>query len=214
MRPLIFIPQKDGKQPTFEDVGLGDLSRGIDMIPSKGPDGLSGMMCGWATPQDRDLLYNADNQTWIPASGRGGDAGRYWVGIKNESLPTEKELLRPDHRRGKFITMADGKQWLITRPADLDRFPIPQADGSIVWSVDEKFNSIVTQLERIKATRLISDGEASSFVFDMEDDFWLLCEILRLNYRMPPELVAHLRLLSDNSISETVAALFGLKLET
>lgn len=213
MRPLIFLPNTDERRQTFESVGLSEIAAGVDQVPSTGPEGKSGFMCGWSTPQDRDIRYDAEQQTWIPASGHGGAPGRYWVGYRNGSPPTERELLRPDHRRGSFIELGDGNHWCITRPADLKRFPVPQPDGSLKWAVDETYNAISNQLDHIKATRVVIDGESSSFVFDDAEDFWLLCDILQLNYRVVPELVASLQLFSDQAIREVVPALLGMKLE-
>ena len=212
MRPLLFIPFQGTTKPTFADVGLAEIERVIDRVPSTGPDGNQGFVCGWATPKDKDIRYDADKQLWLPASGIGGDAGRYWVGVWKDSQPTEEEVLRPDRRKSTFVELADGKRWLITRPIDMDRFPVPQADGSILWAVDEKFNDIVTRLDRIKAERIVTNGDQHSFLFDKDSDFILLCDILQINYRVTPELVSQLRLFSDNSIGKLVAAMFGFEL--
>jgi len=212
MRPLFFVPDVDGRAIPPEEV-LGEIATGMDKIQCTGPENKSGRMCAWLTPQDREYRYFPDQQTWTAASGHGGDAGRYYVGISNEKPPTERELLRPDHRRGQFVKLGNDEQWLITQPEHLERYPMPQADGSLVWSVDAKYNSIVTHIDRIKASRVVKDLESSTFIFDDVEDYYFLCSVLQLNYRITNEMVGTMRLFSDQAIREIIAALLGLKLD-
>ena len=214
MRPLIFVPDIDGKHCSLTDVGLGQLEKGAERDVRPGPNGEPGLLFYWLDPKNRDIRIAPDEQTWLPAAGHGGEAGRYIIGVWNDKPPTEAELLRPDHRRGAFVQMADRAKWLVTTPDHLDRFPVPQPDGSLQWVVDESFNDVFTQLERIKATRLIDDGDGSqTFIYGDVDDFYFLCDVLAINYRITPELVGHLRLLTESSIREFVAALLSLKME-
>lgn len=217
MRPLIFIPGEPAETPqkAFESVGLSGLAGGAECVRATGPGNLSGMLYAWTDPKNNQIRYAPEEQTWLPASGRdGAAAGRYSVGIWTSKPPTEEDLRRPDHRPGRQVRLGNGEHWKITTPETLDRYPVPGADGQLVWAVDEKFNWLVATLEKRKASGVITrheDGKTGlSVVFDDEADFWFLCDVLAINYRVTPELVAHLRLLSQRAIRELVAAMFGL----
>lgn len=155
--------------------------------------------------------YSAAEQTWLPACGHGGDAGRYYVGIWNDKPPTEPELLKPDHRRGMFVTMANSEKWSITTPGHLDRFAVPQTDGSVDWVVDTTFNCLTTDLDRIRAHRVKEREDGTAVVIFSDDgaDFYFLCDVLRINYQVTPELVGYLKLLSAQSIRPLIGALLG-----
>lgn len=217
MRPLLFIPgaKPEGSlQEEFRRLGLGELHRQIDCIPSEGPDGQPGRLFAWLDPKNNQIAFRADSQTWLPASGfDGSTAARYWVGVWNESPPTEEDLRRPDCRRGEYVPLGNGQRWLITTPHHVDRFPVLTNSG-IEWAVDEQFNWLASALEKRRAEGLTQseDGKSVKMSFDDVADFGVLCRVLQINYRITPELVAHLRLFSESAIRETVAALLGLKL--
>lgn len=220
MRPLLFIPGEPADTPkkAFESVGLGSLSGGAECVRSSGPDQKSGMLYAWTDPRNNQIRYAPEEQTWLPAIGRNGTkAGRYSVGVWNTSAPTEDDLRRPDHRAGTLVRLGNGDLWKITTPETLDRYPVPGPDGKLTWAVDADFNWLVATLEKRKAagvvTRQENGQEITSIVMDDEADFWFLCDVLAINYRITPELVAHMRLLSRRAIRELTAAMFGLVLK-
>ena len=213
MRFLVHIPNgKQGisAQEAMESVGLGELAHGVDVLPSDGPDG-GGVMIGWLDSTNADARYLPDEQTWVPASTQwGGELGRYWVGLWNDSPPTENELRRPDHRRGAQIKLGNGEHWSVATPNTIQHFPHFDAEGKLAQVPDAQFNWLTTDLDKFKASRITQneDDPTSVFVsFDFEEDFDFICRLLQVNYRVTPEVIAQMKLLDVDAIREMIAAL-------
>ncbi len=218
----IFIPADVGNlksaEAAFTDVGLDFLQGADSQIVTDGPDGKPGRVFAWLDPTKARIGYRPDEQTWIPAAQNGDlETGRYWVGIWNDDPPTESDLRRPDHRQGEFVQLGNDESWLITAPHNLDRYPDLQPNGSINWCVDEEFNWLVTDLEKRKAESVLSakdsDSKLFTMLFDDDRDFFFLCRLLAINYRITPEVCAHMRLFTMQPIRRIVAALMGLRLK-
>lgn len=213
MRYLIWIPKSEVKDHSalLESVGLEDHAKGFDALPSAGPGETRGVMFGWLDHTQTRLTYEPEKQTWIPSLSDGErPAGAYWVGIWNDSKPTEADLRRPESRKGAWIEAADGSRWQFPNPATLERFPDTK-DGKLVWIVDEQFSWFVNEIEKRKAmltTDTTSPGRA--FVsWNLQDDFSFIVRALRLNYRIVPEVVVHLRLISESILKSLTVGILG-----
>jgi len=207
MRFLVNIPgdHEGSPQDIMESVGLGEIARGMDAQKQQaGPAG-HGINLGWLDSVQSDMRYLPDQQTWLPSL----KPKAYWIGIWNDSAPTEEDLRRPDHRTGVQIGLNNGESWTVPTPDTLERFPQPDPErpGQIMWSVDEQFNWLVTDLNKIVAERVTQDGENQLLVFDKEQDFDFFCRLLQVNYRITPEVIMHLRLMSDVFVSDLMRAL-------
>jgi len=232
MRPLIYIPGREDRSPAehFAAVGLGEISAGLDVMrPTSGPVAMSGdpgLLFGWLSPTQNQFDYFPDKQTWIKSAANGDlNAGAYWVGIWNESPPTEEDLRRPDHRAGAQVVLGDDGSWSIPTLGQMDRIAKLQDDGRLVWCVDEQYNWLVTDLEKREATGTIPqdpepDGTAKlkaegirTFLFDDTADWFFLSRVLQINYRITPELVSYLGLLSRDSVRGIVSGMMGLTLK-
>ena len=221
MRFLLYVPgPAKGKTPQDEltRVGLGEIAAQVDTGDTPtGPDGKGGLLFGWLDSIQNRFGFLPDQQTWIPSAASGDRAtGAYWVGLWNEDAPTEEDLRRPDHRAGSWVTLGDGGKWLVPTLGTLDRHPRLQPDGSLQWCIDEAFNWLVTDLEKREATgvtRTTQNGqEVRSFIYDDEKDFWFLCRLLQINYRLTPEVVSHLGLLTRVTIRAMVATMMDMVL--
>ena len=220
-RIQVYIPHEiagsDVKpEDALKQVGLEYMSRGADVFECpQGPDGKLGRRFVWLDQLCmRGADYKPDEQTWIPAAQRNGlGSDRYWVGIWDDSPPTEEELRRPDHRKGKFVKLGNKASWLITTPQTLDRVARLKRDGSIQWCVDEAFNWLVTGLEKIEADSVIRDGDTEVIAFDLEREFWFACELMQINYRVTPEVCSHLGLITEDTVRPLVAGLMGRTLK-
>ena len=211
MRFLIYVPQthiqpNDTPQETLTRVGLGEIAQGVDPLnePS-GPDGKGGRMFGWLDSQQADARYLPEQQTWLPSL----RPGEYWVGVWNDSAPTETDLRRPDHRGGARIQLDNGETWAVATTDTLVRYPHPDPDnpGKIRWCVDETLNWLVTDVDKIVAERVVGKDDDAHLMFDPDADFDFFCRLLQINYRITPEIVMHLQLMSDQFINETMRAL-------
>ncbi len=215
---LIYIPGQKStgtSKELFETVGLGDIAGGIDVKPSEGPDGERGRICAWLSSTQNQLIYKPEAQTWIPSAKEGDrESGAYWVGIWNDSPATEEDLRKPNHRRGSFIKLGNGERWSFVLPGDLERFPLLNADGSLTWVVDESYNWMVTDIDKRRAdafSTLTEDGLVE-VTWNWKADWQFLVKVLQINYRVTPEVVSHMRLISQQAIQELISALMGMPL--
>lgn len=186
-------------------VGLSDHEDGADSIQSDGPAG-SGQLFAWRKNSLQPMHYNAAEQTWLPAV-KNGDrpAGRYWVGVVNASPPMEQDLRRPGMLHGKTIELGGGSKWTIPVPHALPHDLILQADGTLRHEPKERYQAISIEAERWREQLA---GEEQRIPY--EDLFRFCLRCLSLNYRMPPELASHLRLIDTENVKHVMfAALWG-----
>ena len=60
---------------------------------------------------------------------------------------------------------------------------------------------------------MIENGESEVIVFDFDREFWFLCQLLQVNYRITPELCAQLQLFTQDTIRPLIAGLMGRTLK-
>ena len=217
MRYFIFVPgQSDGSvKDRFNALGLGSIEHEIQGKPSEGPGDQRGILFGWLSSTQNNLIYKPEAQTWIPSAKAGDrETGAYWVGVWNDSPPTEEELRKPNHRRGSFVKLGNCERWSVVVPKDLDRFPLLNADGSLTWVVDEAFNWLVSSIDkrRSEALSTLQDDGTVEITFNWEADWQFLVSVLAVNYRVTPEIVSHMKLFSQQSIRELISALMDMPL--
>lgn len=220
MRFLVFVPTDQSslsKSPkdVLQSVGLGELAAGIDVRRVQGPEEKAGLLFGWLSPDQNQLRYTPSEQTWIPSAKHGDrESGAYWVGFWNSAPPTERDLRRPDVRKGNFVRLGNGESWSICDLEKLDRFPLLQPDGTLKWVVDERYNWLVTEVEKRCVEAIVANDEGGMILtFDLTNDWFWLVAILQINYRITPEVVSHLRLFSQESLQNLVAQVMGIKLQ-
>lgn len=213
MHHLVWIPRANLQSPTtagrLSAVGLSDHAEGADTIQSEGPAG-SGQLFAWRKNSLQPMHYNASEQTWIPAV-KDGDRpeARYWVGVVNASPPTEEDLRRPGLLHGKSIELANGSKWTIPVPHALPHDLVLQSDGSLRHEPKERYQRISFEADRWRE-RLgaVPVGDEMRVSYEELYAFCVLC--LSLNYRMPPELASHLRLIDTENVKHVIfAALRG-----
>lgn len=209
---LIYVPrsrhpENDARtEAILAAVGLADHAPAetLPVAGGEGPDGEGGTLFGrWGT--DGRLHYRAREQTWIPAV-KSGDrpAGRYWVGVWNDSPPTESDLRRPYRYGGKEVSIA-GQRWLVPLPKQLPADAKLADDGSWRFVLQRRFHDYVLRCEDW-VDRCAGDGSRVS----LADMIVLSVEALGLNYRLPPELVSHLGLFTQESAALTFGTACGL----
>lgn len=213
MRYMIFVPNPaSGKAKAtglLESVGLTDHAKGHDALPVQGPGNVAGWLFGWLDHEQSRLCYEPNKQTWIPSLADGDrGAGAYWVGIWNDSKPTETDLRKPEFRKGAWVTMADGTRWQFPSPSTLERFP-EITDGKLRWVVDEQFAWFVAEIDKRRATLTIAEGGKAFVTWDLAEDFAFIVRSLRLNYRLVPEVVVHLRLISESILKSLTTSILG-----
>lgn len=215
MHYLIFIPGSTvPNKKRLGDVGLSDHSQGAFMSPCPhGPMGLSGVLAFW---QHSNLNgYFPSQQEWIASyEATSSDAGAYWVGLANNDLPQPNELIRNEVQEGSYVTLGDGKQWLIPAARLLPRDYVCRANGQWTGDVFEQFkgywNESLKWFEAVLEWDL--SGETKPCV-DPIEAIKFITSALKLNYRVTPEVISRLRLLnSKNLASAIVATVSGLEI--
>ncbi len=219
---FVFVPSSESTQGLSTDailasVGLDfltGLSKPLTGRPLTGPDEKQGMLFGWVTPQDNRLQYEPSKQTWIPSAAIGTQqTGAYYVGFWTEEKPGEQDLRRPDYRRGVFQVLGNKESWAFPSLENLERYPQLNPDGSIKWCVDDQHNWLVSEIDKRKSTMFASsDGESLTVLYDFDTDWRFLIRVLNLNYFLPVELAAHLKLISLAKLKELIAAYLGVVL--
>lgn len=177
--------------------GITDIWDNSDKLPAHdGPSGKPGLLVAWLNPKNTQHVYDPSKQTWIPSIQK-LDSGEhaYWIGIWNGKEPVEKELRRHYTREG-MLTELGGQKWIIPTPTTVDQRAVYNDDGSMRWEPIRQFSWMCDE------AKLIADALSQSSVGGLELEFdnnpvrqieWII-RLLRVNYRMLPELAAHLEL--------------------
>lgn len=220
---LIYIPRgytgNAAAAHPLEAVGLADHVAGAESIPiGHGPDGdtgaaetpspAGGLLFAWRdSGANKRLHYHAGEQTWFPAAARGERAaGRYWVGIWNDAPPCEADLRRGGILHGQDVALGAG-QWHVPAPTFLPHDLVLNERGEIERQPKACYQSIALEAERWRG-RL--SGEPRMIAYDELWDFGMRC--LSLNYKLPPELASHLRLIDEENIKRVMYAAVGIDL--
>ncbi|MES2793211.1 MAG: hypothetical protein V4719_26615 [Planctomycetota bacterium] len=203
MHYSIYIPRAVGANPEhLTAVGLGELLRPDDEGPqfgdliANGPDGGAGLYVVWTGSEP---VYRPNELQWKPAKPdkvRNLPAGRFWWGVSGAEPLTPGDLVRTKLFRGHFVELKE-QTWIIPNILLLPHDFVLDDNGEEAREVCAThrqmydrgmwaYNELKTHIE----TSLPSpEKELRQYVRDM----------LTLNYRLFPDLISHLRLLSDDS---------------
>jgi hypothetical protein len=211
----LFIPGATGQDPRLlEEVGLADFVAGAEFMPSaKGPapEGRPGVLVAWRRPGSAMIGYHPDKQTWFPAVARDGlEAGRFWVGLWNDSPVTPQDLARPYPQPGSRVQLGDGNEWLLPAAKELDATLKLADDGTWKFEVQRRFHAFY--LEYLKWFHFFGTcGEGDEYAFADAADFVMAG--LRINYRLVPELASQLELFSKSTVNTGLLSILGVSLQ-
>lgn len=198
MHFLIFIP--DAKPSELDAIaktsGLSDLLGGHDALPNAvGPESQTGLMLGWLSPANPRMHYEPSQQDWQPSVAK-TDTGRprYWVGIWKDHPPTESELRRNYTQDGPRVKFGQCT-WKLPTPATVDARAVYEDDGSMRWEVVRQYSWVCDEADAVREKYLEDFGlrQVMFAVNPKEQVDWLL-KLLRINYRITPEVAVYLDL--------------------
>lgn len=215
----IFIPDAPATASPehLMNVGLGHLAEGFHAIPHQGSkdiaDGKNGAIYFWPRPGDSFALPKKP-LTWIPAVRfRGLEAGRYFIGYDPDSLPRSSELLVPLPIPGEHLPLVDASQtWIVPDFLFLPAGMVLTADGVKLERLSRyqqrTFNasSWIRQCESF--TNQIRSGRVDDSI-EWDKAWGFGYDSLCLNFRLTPEVVNLLNLLSTDSIVPLILAAIG-----
>ena len=175
--------------------GLTDLLTEQEVLPnSAGPECEIGTMIGWPAVGDR-MHYQPERQEWIKSILKLEDGTpAYWVGFDKEKPCTESQLRRKYTQDGTWVEF--GKQkWKLPTPDTVDSRAFLQDDGSYKWEPVREFSWMCDEAQQLRDAYMQEFG-LRSMVFQVDPSAqinWLL-KLLRVNYRLTPEVANHLGL--------------------
>lgn len=187
MHFTVFIPgHLNHPVDQLADVGLPDLVESAQRLAvHRGPDGQQGTLFGWRTKAG-GLNMLPDQKQWIPATQREDfAAGRYWVGLDPDQLPSPTDLCRAYPFMGPICRLGDGRTWMIPRPEMIPATMRRDDDGSWRFVPQRQYVEFCMAAEQMKA---VFDGlqVGGSLLYGDLAEF---CEsALRINYRVTPEV--------------------------
>lgn len=204
----IYLPGQRGQNPQMlAAAGLPDLIAGAEYLDeAQGPDGRGGVIVAWRKPTDHRMGFKPAEQLWLPAVPRGDlQAGRYQVGLWNDRPPTPADLQRPYATKGRFIRFGDGREWLMPEARKLPADMVRADDGSWQFVVQRNYHDF--WLESLRWLQWWS-SQPTSFVYADVADF--VERGLQVNYRLPTELISHLKLFNRDTITDPMFAVLGV----
>jgi len=179
-----------------------------------GPTGSAGLVVSMSSA----LGYYRDRQKWVPSQ-----CGKYWIGY--EQPLTASDLARVEQLDGHSVRLEDGSDWLIpVARSFVNGCVLPQSlalgpDGSVVTEVLPRYVAFSKRAESIWEN-FIADcktqsGEPVETVepsesFTVADYFNIAVEALALNYRVGPQEVSLLRLLTTANVLRIAQAIIDV----
>lgn len=214
MHYLIYLP--DATPQTWEQrmrqAGLADHLGGHDTLAGvPGPQCEIGVRVAWLSVGEL-MNYEPHRQTWLPSIAK-DESGEplYWSGVYNDKPPQENELRRKYTQAGNFVKLGPQK-WKLPTPDSVDSRAQLQDDGSYKWEVIREFSWMCDERQQLVDTYL-TEGGLRELVFRAEPSSqinWLL-KLLRVNYRLTPEVASHLELwVGKDHLLDTFLSTLGL----
>jgi hypothetical protein len=140
----------------------------------------------------------------------------YDVVIWKDSPPQEKELRRTKTQGGKFIKFGEdgGTLWKVAASGEIDARIHFEDDESVRFTPIRKYAWFVDECQKILQETITIEGDSVSYRYNMSDAAALVLKSLRINYRLTPEVVNHIGLLTVRNISEAYQAILGLNFKS
>ena len=210
----IFVPSDtplpEASSVPLENVGLGYLALGF--IAKFGRvDGKPGMIYHW--PQPADHLIDGEGLKWEPAIAYDGLAeGRYLIGMNPDRLPRSKELEAKMRVPGYHLLLGTkSEHWLIP---EVQRLPMKMVMGSKGLREERinRYNELTISRDWVaQANGLIQQIRSGRADDPIEWEIgWRFClQSLQINYRVTPEVVNALELITSDKASKIILAAIG-----
>lgn len=204
MHYLIFIPNETiQKREALADAGFDGLVLPGEPDPfwfqiegSGGPDGQPGLLVlPHSSPDEsRNPLpgYHPQTQTWQQLPG-----SDCWIGWQTDNPPTPLDLARRSALLypGPAVELNDGQRWVIPSCMDQKHVMVPSADG---WTTKDQTRWPDLYTLAAPVLEMIEANQRDDLEFDYSLAADLVCECLRLNYRLTPAIVGALGLLDQD----------------
>lgn len=196
----------------LRNVGLGHLAHGFHTVVHQ-IEGKSGVLYYWPQPGDPTALPKSPLKWESALPFRTLAAGRYSVGYDPEKLPKARELQVPLPIPGDHLPLNDAEQsWIIPDVLLLPVATVLTVDGVKLERMSRyqtRNFEATSWIKRCEAfTRQITTGKAEDGV-EWGHAFEFGYDSLALNYRITPEIVNVLGLLTSETLGPMILAAVG-----
>lgn len=201
MHHVIYLPQHSTANVAhLADVGLGDHAPGAKMTALDGTDQViagqhaAGLLVWWGQTKPKTKALPA--LEWLPAMPLDDlPAARYFVGVDPQRPPQPHELLRDKPHPGQPVGLGDGNLWVVPHPGQLPFDIVRDAStGEIRQTPRPAFYRF--WCKALAWQQMFDAHQAGDPLPDLIEQVEFVEEALRLNFRLTPELVSWLKLLS------------------
>ncbi len=213
---LVFIENEVAKgRPTevvLKEVGLEDHVAGCTGLPvsdEDSPSGKAGILFAWTSKGDNEISYKPASQEWMKS------ALGYWVGVWKDNMPTESQLRRAYMQKGQWLELRGGK-WKLPTPATIDKDMALNDDGTWKYVPIRELSWYSEECEKRYADFIFDEVDGIPMMkvnYNPLEVMDLFIRALRINYRITPEVVHLMRLVTARNISEAYGMMFGLKFD-
>jgi hypothetical protein len=213
MSILYFVPGPSLSALSADQVvalGLGYAFEGSVPAPMgipKGPDGGEGTLIRFDPPEgvpEVPAAFEPGNQTW-----EARPDGKVWIGFWNDRRPRPETVLRREPLGGKAVKLEDGNEWIVPvgRPnSAITSVPLVlkrKGDG-VEARPSKRFESLCADAKTLFDfcyKEAISSSEAKDGQqIAYRTAYDIACRALAVNYRIGPDEVDVLGLLSTTSV--------------
>jgi len=217
-RYMIFLEDRQGAPDTVEgylkSVGLEDHAPGAEVAiiaAVDSPTDKQGKLFIWKTTGDNQHRIDKEKQIFLH-----NKKHNYHVVIWKDAPPTEQELRREKTQGGKFIKFGDdgGTLWKVAAHGQIDARIHFEDDESVRFTPIRKYAWFVDECQKVLEDTMTIDGDSVSYKYSVTEAAALVLKSLRINYRLTPEVVNHLNLLTVRNISEAYQAILGLNFKS
>jgi len=216
---MYFLPGRSGANSgTIEELGLGGrLGNQVKFVPAVGPTQSPGMFAALDKVEVRG--YDPKAQSWQETN------EGYWVGMQNDKRPGPDDLIRDTVYNSHSVELGDGKKWRfpILRVAmtgeimPINRAFTLDANGDVVATLQDEFLDLGERVmgiaqqyfNRIGAAE-IEGEEALNVTISIADDFAILTDALRINYRVTKWECSLLKLFNPMAIHNSIQAILDV----
>ena len=217
---LVFIESStdpkvsNDKEEVFKRMGLEDHISGCDalQIPAEeSPSGLSGVLYAWRSKGDDQIIVNKEKQEWVKS------AAGYWVGVWKDKMPTEQQLRRTYTQNGEWVEFGRIREtWKMPTPTTIDQRIALADDGTWTYQPIRELAWYGDEMSKRKAACEIAEDDGTMKVnvsYDMFEVTSLIVRVLRINYRITPEVCHLMDMFTQRNVSNAYGRMMGLTFE-
>ncbi len=157
------------------------------------------------------MVVNKDKQIWMRS------AAGYWVGVWKDKMPTEQQLRRTYTQNGEWMEFGDKREtWKVPTPVTIDQRLALSDDGTWVYQPIRELSWFGDEMSKRRADLEFKEVDGKLMInlaFNGPEVVSLLVRVLRINYRITPEVCHLLDMFTQRNIKSAYGRLMDLTFE-